>query len=179
MGMEILRVDALPQSAAEADLSFEINGVLIEPFDQTPLRICPVPTRRKAYGVDNTLFQAHDRACRGLFLAWAEDNVAGYICASQGWNGCATIDEFAVARSFRRRGLASDLMDRAVAWSADAGFRTVRLETQTNNIAACRFYQRYGFIVGGHDRLLYRELGGDNADEVALFWYFDIPRSHP
>lgn len=32
------------------------------------------------------------------------------------------------------------------------------LETQNNNMAACRYYHRYGFELGGIDHLIYRGL---------------------
>ena len=58
-------------------------------------------------------------------------------------------------------------MDRIADWARDKGLGAIRLETQSNNVAACSFYQRYGFVLGGYDRFLYRELGSDTAEEVA------------
>ena len=46
----------------------------------------------------------------------------------------------------------------------------IRLETQTNNVTACRFYQRYGFKIGGFDKYLYTALGKER-EEIALYWY--------
>jgi streptothricin acetyltransferase len=51
------------------------------------------------------------------------------------------------------------------------GLPGVRLETQSNNVAACRFYERQGFVLKGFDADLYRgEMPGTR--EIALFWYF-------
>ncbi|OCX31529.1 hypothetical protein QU42_09465 [Bradyrhizobium sp. UASWS1016] len=171
--MEIIRADALPGSAEEVDFSFEIDSIIVEPFDAVPLRVEPLSQRRKAYGLDEALFERCDGTDKVLFLANEAGNLAGYITASRGWNGCAVVDDFAVARSFRRRGLATALMDRLADWARDKGLGAIRLETQSNNVAACSFYQRYGFVLGGYDRFLYRELGSDTAEEVALFWYLD------
>jgi streptothricin acetyltransferase len=44
------------------------------------------------------------------------------------------------------------------------------LETQNINVAACLFYQRCGFTLGGFDRYLYRGLD-PSTEEVALYWY--------
>ena len=171
--MQIIRVDALPRSAEEVDFSFEIDSVLVGPFDAAPSRIEPRAQRRKAYETDDALFERCDGPDSVLFLASEGGDIAGYIAASRGWNGCVMVDDIAVARSFRRRGLATALMDRVVGWTLDQGLGAIRLETQSNNVAACRFYMRYGFVLGGYDRLLYRELGPDVADEVALFWYLN------
>ena len=177
--MEIIRADALPRSAEDVDFSFEIDRIVVEPFDAVPLRVEPLSQRHKAYGLDDALFERCDGTDKVLFLASEAGNLAGYITASLGWNGCAMVDDFAVARSFRRRGLASALMDRIVDWARDKGLGAIRLETQSNNDAACSLYQRYGCVLGGYDRFLYRELGSDTADEVALFWYLDTRSRKP
>ena len=47
--------------------------------------------------------------------------------------------------------------------------------TQSNNVAACRLYERFGFRLGGFDRDLYRRLD-PATQEVALFWYLPLSR---
>lgn len=175
--MEITRADALPRAAEEADFSFEIDSVLLEPFSGSPLPVEPVSPRRKTYVLDPALFEPCESADRAVFLAQEAGELAGYIAVSRGWNGCAVIDDFAVARPFRRQGLATTLMDRAVGWAQESRLGAIRLETQSNNVAACRFYLHYGFVLGGYDRFLYRELEPETADEVALFWYLKANRS--
>jgi streptothricin acetyltransferase len=44
------------------------------------------------------------------------------------------------------------------------------LETQNNNVAACRLYESGGFQLAGFDRCLYKGLHPD-TDEIALYWY--------
>lgn len=62
-------------------------------------------------------------------------------------------------------------MNKAVLWAEAVGLNTIRLETQSNNVAACRFYQRFGFVLGGYDRYLYCRMDPDVSADVALFWY--------
>ena len=45
------------------------------------------------------------------------------------------------------------------------------LETQDNNLQACRFYQRIGFRLGGVNTMLYKNFRKPVRDETALFWY--------
>ncbi len=45
------------------------------------------------------------------------------------------------------------------------------LETQDNNLQACRFYQRMGFRLGGVNTMLYKNFRKSVRDETALFWY--------
>lgn len=172
--MEIIKADMLLRSVEQADFSFEIDSTVVEPFDATPLRVEPRPRRWKTYDLDDKLFEPCDGTDRILFFAREANNLAGYIAASRGWNGCCVIDDFAVARSCRRSGLGTALMDKVANWALHSRLGMIRLETQSNNVAACRFYQRYGFVVGGYDRFLYRELGPEKSDEVALFWYLNV-----
>lgn len=51
----------------------------------------------------------------------------------------------------------------------------VMLETQDNNVGACRLYEACGFEIGGFDRKLYRGIA-DVGEEVAVYWYRDIYR---
>lgn len=94
----------------------------------------------------------------------------GYLIVSQSWNNYAVIEDMAVDAPHRGSGVARLMMDAAVEWARGAALAGVRLETQSINVAACRFYERYGFLLGGHDRYLYRRLHPDSR-EVALFWY--------
>lgn len=72
--------------------------------------------------------------------------------------------------------MARSLVDQALAWARDGGMPGIRLETQSNNVGACRFYVRCGFVLGGHDRCLYQALH-PGTREVALFWYLFFDRT--
>lgn len=172
--MQIILADRLPLAAAEADFSFEVDSAVVAPFDATPLRTASLPPRQKIYPLDNALFLPRESKSAGLFVAEEEGAVAGYIAVSRAWNGCTEIDELAIARPFRRRGLATLLMNKAVSWTYEAGLSAIRLETQSNNVGACHFYHGYGFMIGGYDRFLYRELDDETSDEIALFWYLKL-----
>ena len=98
-------------------------------------------------------------------------HVAGYLLATPGWNRGASIDDIAISRRYRRTGIGRRLMDEAVAWAVDLNLSAIRLETRSSNVSACRFYARYSFVLGGHDRYLYSQLDEDVREDVALYWY--------
>ena len=52
----------------------------------------------------------------------------------------------------------------------EKGFPGLMLETQDNNVAACRLYARCGFELRGFDTHLYKALD-PSSDEIALYWY--------
>ncbi len=92
----------------------------------------------------------------------------------QEWNHTAFIWNILVDRDHRRRGLGRRLMEMAIAWAQSKGYRALCLETQSNNIAACRFYHHMGFRLTGIRDDLYtnRDIA---RGEVALFWSYPLP----
>lgn len=112
---------------------------------------------------------------QGLHLvAEAEGRLVAFLeVEPQEWNRTAWVWNIFVDRDYRRRGVGRSLMERAIAWAKERGYRALCLETQTNNINACRFYQHLGFRLTG-----IREDFYTNADmargEVAIFWSYPL-----
>lgn len=160
--------------ARDRDFSFIVASEAVPPFDGPGLgRVVPVAPYRKSYP-----FDAHEEHRRGgdrmLMVAREAGAMLGYVAASRAWNGYARIDGIAVDSSARRRGAGRRLMDAAVGWAREGARPGVAAETQSTNVDACRFYERYGFALGGFDRHLYRALD-PGTREVALFWYLLTP----
>lgn len=167
--LHIEQVQALhTHELAACDFSFDIARELNAPY-QDLFDCRHLPVSRKDYGFDPAGWaeEASDR--RALFRASVHGRLAGFAAISESWNGMAEIGEIAVDRARRRHGIAQRLLSTAQEWAKDQGFGFMRLETQSNNVEACKAYARAGFVLGGHDRFLYA--GGDNEGEVALFWY--------
>ena len=61
---------------------------------------------------------------------------------------------------------------------ARRGLRGIVLETQTNNLPACRFYQAMGFKLCGIDDHFYSndDIG---VKEVAIFWWYELDSPSP
>jgi GNAT superfamily N-acetyltransferase len=124
----------------------------------------------KQYPVDELDYRIYiGNPNKTIFLAYADNQCAGQIRLRRNWNKFCCIEDIAVARQYRRMGLGTRLIDAAVQWAKDGGMPGLMLETQDINLAACRFYQRCGFILGGVDTMLYRNF--PNCKEKALFWY--------
>lgn len=115
-----------------------------------------------------------------------EENDGLYLIAEHGWRLVALLDvereawrdtgmiwNIVVDRAYRRQGLGTRLMQRAIQWGRRKKLRALALETQTNNLPACRFYLKMGFQLCGLDDHFY-----SNDDiglrEVALFWYYEL-----
>jgi ribosomal-protein-alanine N-acetyltransferase len=90
-----------------------------------------------------------------VWVAEQDGRVVGFLI------GRAAADEFeilnvAVARSHRRRGIASGLVKAALEWSRTAGARRAYLEVRASNEAAIALYVRHEFCACGRRARYYQ-----------------------
>jgi ribosomal protein S18 acetylase RimI-like enzyme len=115
------------------------------------------------------------RAGDGLQLIVEDGSLAVALVdvERQYWRNTAFVWNILIDRAYRRQGLGTQLMRRVIDWARSVGLRGVVCETQTNNLPACRFYQKFGFQLCGVDDHFY-----SNEDvalkEVALFWWYEL-----
>ena len=107
---------------------------------------------------------------RTIFFAYIDGELAGQIRVIKYWNAYAYIADIVVDVRYRKQGVGKALIERAIAWAKSGGFPGMMLETQNNNVAACRLYESCGFVLGGFDGYLYKGLNR-TMDEIALYWY--------
>lgn len=140
--------------------------------------IQPVPAYQKRYAdnEEGELADFIDAPDKMFLLAYAGGRLAGHISVAVHWNRYAFIDHLAVDARSRRYGVGGALVAQAIAWARERQLPGVMLETQNNNVAACKLYERLGFTLGGFDRFLYR---GEMPEtrEIALFWYLPLDRT--
>lgn len=93
----------------------------------------------------------------------------------QHWNNSGWLWNVIVDRDYRQQGLGRQFVRRAVEWGRKLDLRALILETQNNNIHACRFYQAMGFRLCGINDHYYTndDLG---KGEVAIFWVYELER---
>ena len=144
-------------------------------------RLCEVPLASpfdKGHGYDITdqeltALSEFVKQGQGLFLvAEAAGRLVAFLeVRPQEWNHTAFVWSVLVGWDYRRRGLGRRLLERAIAWARAKGYRALCLETQSNNINACRFYRHTGFRLTGIRDDLYSN--DDLAkSEVAIFWSY-------
>ena len=103
-----------------------------------------------------------------IFLAFVNNQLAGQIKMIKWWNGYAYIDDLIVNPQHRGLGVGKSLIAEAVRWSKEKRFPGIMLETQDDNVSACKLYQSCGFILGGFDAYTFKNI---KPNEIALFWY--------
>ena len=171
--MKIVKVD--PQCLADinkANQPFKIigkikpvfaNGIWTyteEIYEQSNIKTYPDDTCDYADYVDNP-----DKT---IFLAYSDTECVGQIVLKRDWNRYAFIEDICVAKSARGQGIGTKLIQKAIEWAKSSDLKGLALETQDNNLLACRFYVKCGFVIGGVNTMLYKNF--DN-DEFAVFWY--------
>ena len=93
--------------------------------------------------------------------------IGGAVVAPGPPSGGPWLMDIRVTPRHRRTGVGSALFAEAVRWTAEQGFDRLRIETQNNNVAACRFYARQGCTLIAAARGAYPSL----PDEVRLIWH--------
>jgi GNAT superfamily N-acetyltransferase len=111
----------------------------------------------------------------GLLSAWdGATRVGGAVIAFDtpqvnimgGRRDVALLWDMRVASNRRRSGVGSIVFQAVEGWARGRGCVRLDVETQTNNVAACRFYARMGCELRAIDRFAYPNL----PDEVSLLW---------
>jgi GNAT superfamily N-acetyltransferase len=114
----------------------------------------------------------------GIFLATDSGRPVGgaavapptpTMIVSQGQPDTTTLFDLRVTASARRSGVGTALFRRAVEWARSQGCKFLVIETQDNNVPACRFYARQGCELLEIRRLAYR-LTPLVAHENMLIW---------
>ena len=124
----------------------------------------------KEYGDDEEQWEDYiGNPDKTIFLYYDNDDGVGQIILRKNWNKYAFIEDIAVAKSHRKAGIGSKLISKADEWAKLNDLSGLMLETQDNNLLACRFYSKHGFQIGSVDTMLYANF--DNAHEKAVFWY--------
>lgn len=174
--MRVERVRTLAATElTSSDFSFEVNEEAVAPFEGPGLgAVAAVAPYAKHYPAAEDRMAAEGQSMIAVIRHETHRCIVAYLVMSRAWNHCTEVADVAVDRAHRRLGLARLLMDEAVRWSVEQDLPAIRLETQTNNVPACRFYERYGFKLGGFDRHLYDNIPDQTRPETALFWYLKL-----
>ena len=82
----------------------------------------------------------------------------------------AVLWDIRVLQECRRSGIGSQLFAKCVDWAKRKDCTRLKIETQNNNVPACRFYASMGCELRGIHHGAYSEF----PDEVQFLWYLDL-----
>ena len=123
-------------------------------------------------------YEAYIGSVDTLFLVAEDENrVVGFSSISlEKWNNSAWVNQIVVEPKFRRKGFASKMIRKMVAWAKKKNARVVLVESQIGNVAATNFYIKNGFRICGYNDRYYTNQP-TNTDEIALFLSQDLRRT--
>lgn len=103
-----------------------------------------------------------------LYLAYIDHKCVGQIRVIRDWNRFCYIENIATTKEYRGYGIGKKLLEMAEEWAKQQGLIGMSLEAQDDNLIACRFYVKQGFVLGGVDTL--KQSYTPNID-ATLYWY--------
>lgn len=113
---------------------------------------------------DSTFIGAYDsEKCVGLAIMQPGFFRYMYLC------------DLKVGSSYRRKGIAGRLIDKAGEVAKSRGYNGIWTIGQDNNPGACLFYLKQGFHIGGLDTNVYK--GTKQEGKSDIFFYLDLPEN--
>jgi streptothricin acetyltransferase len=109
-----------------------------------------------------------NREDKALFLAYKNNQCIGQIRIVKDWNRFCYIENIATKKEYRGSGVGALLLKKAEEWAKQRKLIGMSLEAQDDNLGACRFYVKQGFILGGVDTL---KQSYNPHIETTLYWY--------
>ncbi|MCF7811549.1 GNAT family N-acetyltransferase [bacterium] len=115
----------------------------------------------------------------GIFSVYKNKLRVGGACVAYDTKGVNFLDgrkdltalwDIRLNPEFRRQGIGSNLFQKAVEWSQNKGCCQMKIETQNNNVPACRFYAKHECRLGEINFHAYKGF----PEEIMLVWYKSI-----
>jgi GNAT superfamily N-acetyltransferase len=89
--------------------------------------------------------------------------------AAYEWHKTGWVADLVTTREYRRKGIATRLLQAGAQWARKAGLCRLIVETQTKNHPAMRFLERRGFSFCGYNDRHYAN------QDIAVFFSVDLP----
>ncbi|WP_310828981.1 GNAT family N-acetyltransferase [Paenibacillus pedocola] len=175
MDIQIRELKHLEQARSiEMDSSFTIDSMLNLTINggQIGYTVTELACYRKSYeelaaGDYAEYIGNPNKKC---YLAYAGESIVGQILLKKHWNKYGFVDCLKVDNEYRGFGIGRQLIGQTKLWAEAGGMQGLMLETQNNNVRACKFYESCGFVIGGVDYFLYKGLH-PQTNEAAIYWY--------
>ena len=116
---------------------------------------------------ERLFLDAIDSKDKYLMVADEGGKVAGYIVFEKVLDE-GHITDLAVSGEYKKKGIATGLIDRALGLAKEKGIKEIFLEVRESNEAARKLYSKFGFAELGKRKGYYQ---GTNEDAIILHLY--------
>ena len=103
--------------------------------------------------------------------AYEGDMCVGLAILQDAWFRYMYLYDLKVSRDYRRKGISTALLEKAKEICKARGYAGIYTVGQDNNLAACLFYIKSGFRIGGLDTNVYQ--GTAQAGKSDIIFYLD------
>ena len=117
-----------------------------------------------------------------FFMAFDDDKPVGALTLAGptpnlymlgGMKNACVLWDIRVDDKYKHQGIGQKLFDQAKSVAQEKGYKKMIIESQNNNVTACRFYRKQGAVISKIDTNAYAsEPGLEN--EVQLIWTLDL-----
>lgn len=116
---------------------------------------------------------AYKKASDTVFIgAYDAQNCIGLAVLKQAVFKYMYLYDLKVNLAHRGKHIGKMLLESSKEIAAKQGYKGLYTQAQDNNLSACRFYLRNGFVIGGLDTKVYR--GTPQAHKKDVFFYCDL-----
>lgn len=104
--------------------------------------------------------------------AYDGDKCVGLAIMQDDWMKYMYLYDLKVDKAYRSQGAGHALMEKAKEVAAQRGYLGIYTQGQDNNLAACRFYIKSGFRIGGLNTNIYK--GTSQEGKSDIIFYLDL-----
>lgn len=151
---------------------FELFGKMIPSLENGKwgydiLRFPPEETEEMCFPDENYCF---DDMTDSVFLgAYDGEKCVGLAVLQPGFFKYMYLYDLKVDRAYRGRHIGKMLIDAAKETAARLGYFGLYTQGQDNNLAACLFYIKVGFCIGGFDSNVYRHTSQEEKADIIFY----------
>ena len=141
----------------------EIWEHTIEKYEETEISEMCFPDENYDYDArkENTFFVG----------AYENEKCIGLAILQKSWHKYIYLYDLKVCRDWRKCGVGSLLIEKAKEIAKENNYNGIYTVGQDNNLAACQFYIKTGFQIGGFDNHVYK--GTNQEGKADIYFYFD------
>lgn len=104
-----------------------------------------------------------------FFGAYDSDQCVGLVILKHDWTKYLYVEDLKVSQAYRGQGIGRQLIHAAMNFACEHGYRGLQLVAQDNNLAACLFYLRTGFRIGGLNTEVYNGTSQEGKRDILFF----------
>jgi len=162
---------------APRKLNNGLGGIIFDEINVEPY------IRDIAYDAACDFSKEFDISNWAFFMAFDGDKPVGAVTAVSKTKEVRMLDnrddlcvlwDIRVDDAYKNMGVGTELFKRVIEWSRKNGLKQIKIECQTNNVPACKFYAKQGAVLREYDEYACVDFHDVREHEIEVIWYLDL-----